>query len=111
MQGQRRRARLDEPRPDLQADARAVLKAAPHLHRDRDRDRLRDRLHDPAGAPWVVQERRPGARLRHLPDRAAEVDVHQVGPGRLDHPRRLGHHRRLRSEDLDRQGMLVPPDT
>ena len=58
----------------------------------------------------VVEQRRAGARLRHLPHRAAEVDVDEVGAGRLDHPRRLGHRARLGAEDLDRERMLVGGD-
>src|SRR5207253_8603579 len=40
----------------------------------------------------------------------AEIDVDDVGPGRLDDPRRLGHHARLRAEDLDRERVLVARD-
>ena len=45
----------------------------------------------------VVEQRRAGAGLRHLPHRAAEVDVDDVGARGLDHPRRLGHRDRGRS--------------
>ena len=43
----------------------------------------------------VVEERRTRAGLRHLAHGAAEVEVDEVGPGGLDHPRRLGHRRRV----------------
>src|SRR5439155_64239 len=49
-------------------------------------------------------------RLRHLLDRTAEVDVDEVRARVLDHARRLGHDRRIRPEDLDRQRMLVGGD-
>ena len=51
-----------------------------------------------------------GASLGHLLDRAAEVDVDEVGTRGLDHPRRLGHRRRVAAKDLDRQRMLVGSD-
>ena len=61
-----------------------------------------------ATAPTIRQARSgssssvaPGAGLRHLADRAAEVDVDDVGAGVLDHARRLGHHVGLGAEDLD----------
>ncbi len=68
---------------------------------------LGDRLDDPARVVGVVEQRGARAGLRHLPDRAAEVDVDDVGAGRLDHPGRLGHRDRVGAEDLDRQRMLV----
>jgi hypothetical protein len=58
----------------------------------------------------IVEQRGARAGLRHLLDRAAEVHVDHVGARSLDHPRCLGHHRRLGAEDLDRQGVLVDPD-
>ena len=48
-------------------------------------------LDEPAGVVGIVEQRGAGARLRHLLDRAAEVDVDDVGARRLDHPGRLGH--------------------
>ena len=110
MECQRRGARLDEPRADVEARARPVLEPAPHLDRHGDGDGVRDGGHDPARALGIVQQRRACARLRHLLDGATEVDVHQVGAGRLDHPRRLGHRLRLGAEDLDGEGMLVGGD-
>ena len=59
---------------------------------------------------WVVEHRGAGAGLRHLPDRAAEVDVDDVGAGGGDDPGGLGHRGRVRAEDLDRQGVLVGGD-
>src|SRR5205823_10381572 len=50
---------------------------------------------------------RPGAGLRHLAHRAAEVHVDDVGPGGLDHPGGLRHRPRLGAEDLDRQRVFV----
>ena len=58
----------------------------------------------------LVEQRRARTGLRHLADRAAEVDVDEVGAGSLDHPRRVGHRARLGAEDLDRQRMLVGGD-
>ena len=110
VQGQRRRARLDELRADLEARPRAVAEAAAHLDADGDVDGVRDRLDDRARARRVVEQRRAGAGLRHLAHRAAEVDVDEVGARRLDHPRRLGHRARIRAEDLDRERMLVGGD-
>ena len=110
MERQRRGAGLDEPRPDLEAGARAVLDAAPHLHRHRQVDRVGDGLDDPARVVGVVEQRRAGAGLRHLPDRAAEVDVDDVGARGLDHPGRLGHRDRVGAEDLDRERVLVGGD-
>ena len=82
MQRQRRRAGVDEPRAELEAGARAVLDAAPHLHGQRHRDGVRDRLGDPAGEIGVLEQVRAGARLRHLADGAAEVHVDDVGARR-----------------------------
>ena len=111
VESQRLRARLDEPWPDLQAATRAVLQPAAHLDRHGDVDRSGDGVNDPASALGVVEERRAGAGLRHFSDRAAEVDVDDVRARGRDHARGLGHHPRLRAEDLDRQGMLVRRDT
>ena len=91
MQRQRRGAGIDEPRPELERAARAVVDAAPHLHAHRHVDRGRDRLGDPARKRLVLEQVRAGARLRHLADGAAEVHVDDVRAGRHDHPRRLGH--------------------
>ena len=110
MEREHGRPRLDEPRPDLEARARAVAQPAAHLHGHRDVDRIRDRGDDAAGEIRVVEQRRPGTGFRHLPHRAAEVDVDEVGAGGLDHARRLGHRRRPRAEDLDRERMLVLGD-
>ena len=110
MQRQRRRARVDEPRPDLEAVARAVLGPAAHLHRDRQVDRPGDRLDDRAPRGRVVEQRGAGAGLGHLAHRAAEVDVDDVRARGLDPPRGLGHRRRVRAEDLDRERMLVAGD-
>ena len=107
---ERRRARLDEPRPDVEAHPRAVLDAAPHLHRDRQRGRRRDRVDQPARMVGIVEQRGARAGLRHLLDRAAEVHVDDVRAGRLDHPGRLGHRRRVGAEDLDRERVLVRAD-
>ena len=110
MERQRRRAGVDELRADLEARARAVAQPAAHLHAHRHVDRVRHRLDDRRGASGLVEQRRAGAGLRHLADGAAEVDVDEVGAGRLDHPRRLGHRPRLGAEDLDRERVLVGGD-
>ena len=110
MQGENGCSGLDESRADVEAVARAVAQAAAHLHRDGHVDGLRDRRDDAAGELGVVEQRRPGARLRHLADGAAEVDVDEVGAGRLDHARRLRHRAGVRAEDLDRERMLVRRD-
>ncbi len=110
VQRQRRRARVDELRADLEARARAVAKPAAHLHADRDVDGVRNRLDDCCRACGLVEQGRTGAGLRHFAHGAAEVDVDEVGARRLDHPRRVGHRARLGAEDLDRQRMLVGGD-
>ena len=73
-------------------------------------DGARDRVDDPARAVGIVEQRRAGAGLRHLADRAAEVDVDDVGARRLDHARGLRHQRRLGAEDLHRERVLVRRD-
>ncbi len=110
MERQRRRARLDEPRPDLETRTRAVLDAAPHLHRDRHVDRACDRGDDAARELRILHQVRARARLRHLLDGTAEVHVDDVRAGGHDHPRCLGHLRGIRAEDLDRERMLVGSD-
>jgi hypothetical protein len=99
-----------EPRAELQAGARAVLQAPAHLHGNGDRDRLGHGPDDCGRTIGLAETRCPGARLRHLLDRAAEVDVHEVGPCRLHHARGFGHRRRVAAEDLDRKRMLVGSD-
>src|SRR6187200_2975880 len=84
MEGQRRSAGLDEPRAYYEAVARAVAEAAPELDADR-----------------VVEQRGTRSRLRHLPYRAAEVQVDEIRAGRLDHASGLGHRAGLRPEELD----------
>ena len=59
----------------------------------------------------IVEQRRAGAGLRHLPHGAAEVEVDEVGACCFDHPRRLGHRAGFRAEQLDRERMLVGGDT
>ena len=100
----------DEARTDAEAIARAVLEPASHLHGDGQADRVRDRGDDAARELRIVEQRRPRAGLRHLAHRAAEVDVDEIGSGRLDHPSRLRHRGRVGAEDLNRQGMLVGRD-
>ena len=110
VQGQRGGARLDQARADGEAVARPVRGAAAHLHRDRQRRRGRDRLDDPRRVGRVVEQRGAGAGLGHLADGAAEVDVHDVGAGRLDDPCGLGHRGGVGAEDLDRERVLVGGD-
>ena len=52
----------------------------------------------------------PAPVLQHLGDGAAHVDVDQVGAGRLDGPRGLGHRVRLGAEELDADRVLVGDD-
>ena len=110
MERQRRRSRLDEPRPELEARARAVLDAAPHLHRDRDVDRARDRGDDPHRELRILHQMRAGAGLRHLADGAAEVHVDDVRARRTRPSAPPPPSSRLRAEDLDRERMLVGRD-
>ena len=51
-----------------------------------------------------------GAGLGHLANRAAEVDVDDVGARRDHHLGRLGHPLGLGAKDLDGQRMFVPGD-
>ena len=111
MEGQRRGARLDEPRPEVETRSRAVLEATSQLHRHRDVDGLGHRFDDPWGKLTILEQRRPGAGPRHLPHRAAEVEVDDVGAYRLDHACGVGHRARVRAEELDRQRMLVRGNT
>ena len=111
MEGQRRGARLDEPRPEVETRSRAVLEASSQLHRHRDVDGLGHRFDDPWGKLAILEQRRPGAGPRHLPHRAAEVEVDDVGAYRLDHACGVGHRARVRAEELDRQRMLVGGDS
>ena len=110
MQGERRRTGVDQARPEVEARARAVPDAAPHLHAQGNRDCGRDRLRDATGELGVLEQAGAGARLRHLAHRAAEVHVHDVGARGLDHPGRLGHRSGVGAEDLDCQRMLVAAD-
>jgi hypothetical protein len=110
VQRERGGAGVDEPRPELEAGACAVLEAAAHLHRDRELDGGRDGLDDARGAAGILEQGRARAGLRDLAHRAAEVDVHDVRAGVGDHPRRLGHHGRIGAEDLHGQRVLVAGD-
>ena len=96
--------------PRLEAGARAVLEAAAHLDGHRQVDGVGDRRDDPRGAAGVLEQRGARTGLRHLADRAAEVDVDDVGARVGDHPGRLGHHGRLGAEDLHGERMLVRRD-
>ena len=69
-----------------------------------------DRVDDRARAVRVVQAVGAGAGLRHLANRAAEIDVDDVGARVLDHAGGLGHHARLGAEDLHGQRMLIGGD-
>ena len=71
---------------------------------------LGDRLGDPARQSRLLEQVRARSGLRHLPYRAAEVHVDDVGAGGLHHPRRLSHRRRLGAEDLDGERVLVRTD-
>ena len=106
MQGEGCSTRSHEADRDVEARARAILEPAAHLDRHRNRDGLGHRLDDPAGPIRVVQQGCARTRLRHLANRAPEVDVDEVRAGRLDHARRLAHHLGLGAEDLNRQRML-----
>ena len=95
---------------DGEAGARAVLETAAHLHGDGHVHGIRDRGDDLLRPARVVEQRRAGARLRHLAHGAAEVDVDDVRAGLDDHLRGLGHQRRLGAEDLNGERMLVSRD-
>ena len=58
----------------------------------------------------ILEQSCSGARLRHLPDGTAEVDVDQIGASFSDHPRSLRHDSRLGTEDLHRERMFVRAD-
>ena len=110
MQRQCRGSRRDQLWADCQTRTRSVLQAATHLHRHGDVDRLRHRGHDGGCPVGILEQGRAGPGLRHLPDWASEVYVHDVRARRDDHPRGLRHHAGIGSEDLDRQRVLVPAD-
>ena len=96
--------------PTVEAVARAVSEAAAHLHRHGQLDRVGDGGDDATREVGVVEQRRSGAGLRHLPHRAAEVDVDEVRAGCLDHAGRVCHRGRVGAEDLDRERVLVGGD-
>ena len=110
MERQRCGTDLDQPRPDVEARPGAVLEPAAHLHAHRELDRGRDRSHDRAGSVRVVEQGRARAGLRDLADGAAEVDVDDVRSRVRDHARGLGHHGRVRPEDLHGERVLVAGD-
>ena len=107
MERERRRARFDEPRAELETGARAVLDSTAQLDRDRDVDGLGDRLDDAGGEVGLFEEVCARARARHLPHGTAEVEVDDVCADRLHHAGCIGHRSRLGAEELDRQRMLV----
>jgi hypothetical protein len=89
----------------------SVSAAAPaHLHGHGHVHGLCDGRDDPRGALGIVEQSRARAGLRHLAHRAAEVDVHDVGAGVLDHPRGFGHQSGLRAEDLDGERPFLARD-
>ena len=110
MERERRRARLDQARADVERVARAVGQPAAHLHGDGHGHRAGHSADDLARPLRILEQRRAGAGLRHLAHGAAEVDVDDVGAGVLDHPGRLGHDGGLRAEDLHRQRGFVARD-
>ena len=110
MQRQRRRARVDQSRPELERGTRAVVNATPKLHGHGDVHGVRDRADDRARAIRILEQVRASTGLGDLLHRATEVDVDDVGADRLDHARTLGHRPRLRPEQLDGQGVLVGGD-
>jgi hypothetical protein len=110
VQGERRGARVDQSRPELEACARAVRDPAPELHRHRQVDGLGDCAHQARGKIRVLEQRRPGSRAGDLLHGTAEVEVDDVRAGRLHHPRGLGHRARVAAEELDRERMLVRGD-
>ena len=55
----------------------------------------------------ILEERRPGARLADLRDRAAHVEIDQVRPPLGDRGGRGSHHVRVLAEELDRHGAAV----
>jgi hypothetical protein len=110
MERERGGAGLDEPRADLEARAGSVRNPSPQLHRDGKIDRFRDGLDEPGRAIGILEHRRAGSGSSHLLHRAAEVQVDDVGAGRLHHARCIGHRPRLAAEELDRERMLVPGD-
>ena len=111
MQRQRRGARLDEPRADVEA-------------RRASRSRRRGASSPtPAGdvAPATASTRRQAWSGSSSSEAPAPVFVTFLtgqpkfmstmsAPGGLDHPRRLGHRDRVGAEDLDRQRVLVGAD-
>jgi hypothetical protein len=77
------------------------------LHRDRQVDRVDDAADDAGHLLRLLQEPRPGAvAARHVLDRAADVDVDQLGAGLRGDLRRLDHDRGIGAVDLDPDGPL-----
>jgi hypothetical protein len=90
---------------DLHRHAQLLAVAAPDLHRHRNGHRGRYRPDDVLNQVQVPQAPRPAVPLDHLLDRAAEVDVEEVGTVHVVHERRrLRHGSRIGAEDLDPDG-------
>jgi len=90
---------------------RAVVPAGADLDRQGDPDRPAHRPEDPLHAPKVPQQLAPSPLAHHLFDRAAAVDVHDVGPHLLDHGGCRRHPGGIRAEDLDGHRALLLPET
>ena len=88
-----------------------VVPAHAHLQRDRDRDGFDGRLQDRRGGDFVAHQRGPGGLADgDLPDRAAEVDVDQMGAFIDRQTRGFGHRGRVAAGKLDRGNTSVTVD-
>ena len=54
----------------------------------------------------IAQQTRSAVALHHFVHRAAEIDIDDIEPHILANAGGIGHHRRIGSEQLRRNGML-----
>jgi hypothetical protein len=111
MEGDSGHARVGgQPAGKRHALAAARLEARAQLDRDRQSAALVRGAGEGHGAVLVLEQRRSGARLHHLANRTAHVEVDQVG-ARIGHHRGgLAHHVRIVSEELHGHRVLVRVD-
>ncbi len=86
-----------------------MLPAGPDLHREGHLDRLLHARQQVLGPVGITHQRRAGVSLDDFAHRTAHVHIHEIGPGRFRHGRRLRHALRIATDELDRERALVLP--